>query len=204
MAEKKSLGMFEVVYILMLAVLLIVSVVYMGKPRIGIINLAIAAQELGVTPLIEADVTQWREIAAGDLKKVNEEYMAVSKGMKAEFDKAKSDEQKSELKKQMNAMSREYSARILKIKGGVQEHQQRILLTFRKRINPFITEIARKRKLWIVFDNSARLVYSTKQVDITGAVIEASRDLFFKQESLLDADATLVTEDLPAELSETK
>ena len=104
------------------------------------------------------------------------------------------------MKRQMNAMSREYSARILEIKGRVQQHQQKILLTFRKRLNPFITEVSRKRKLWIVLDNSARLVYSTKQVDITDAVVEASRDLFDKQESLLDVDEALASEDLPAEL----
>ncbi len=203
MAEKKkSLGMFEIVYILMLALLLIVSVIYMGKPRVGIINLALAAQDLGVTPLIEADVSQWREIASGDLKKVNAEYQAISKAMKAEFDAATSNEQKIELKKQMNSMSREYSARILKIKGGVQQHQQRILLTFRKRLNPFITQVARKRKLWIVLDNSARLVYSTKQVDITDAVVGEAQDLFDKQDSLLDADEVLTPEDLPAEVSD--
>ncbi len=203
MAEKKkSLGMFEIVYILMLALLLIVSVIYMGKPRVGIINLALAAQELGVTPLIETDVSQWREIASGDLEKVNAEYQAISKSMKAEFDAATSDEQKIELKKQMNSMSREYSTRILKIKGRVQRHQQKVLLTFRKRLNPFIVKVARKRKLWMVFDNSARLVYSTKQVDITDAVVEAAQYLFDKQENLLDVDEELTAKDLPAEVSD--
>ena len=119
--------------------------------------------------------------------------------MKSEFDEATSADQKTELKKQMNTMSREYSARVLEIKGGVQQHQQKVLLTFRKRLNPFITEVARKRKLWIVLDNSARLVYSTKQVDVTDAVVEAARELFDKQEGLLD-DETLTSEDLPEEL----
>ena len=200
MAEKKSLGMFEIIYILMLAALLIVSVVYMGRPKVGIINLSRAAKELGVTSLIEADLAGWREIASGDLKKVNAEYAAVGKGMKAKFDAATSDVDKAEIKKQMNSMSREYSARIIKIKGRVQMRQQKVLHTFRKRLNPSIIKVSRKRKLWVVLDNSARLVYSTSQVDITDAVVEAARDTFAKQDSLLDVDEDLTLAELPAEL----
>ena len=186
MAEKKSLGLFEIIYILMLAGLLIISVIYMGKPRIGIINLAQAAQELGVTPLIETDVSQWREIASGDLKKANAEYAAVSKGIKAKFVKATTDAEKQELKRQMNNITKEYSIRVLKIKGRVQKHQVALLQTFRNRVNPYIVKVAHKHKFWIVLDSSARLVYATKQTDITDEVVAASRDFFSKQDNLLD------------------
>ncbi|MCK5528039.1 MAG: OmpH family outer membrane protein [Kiritimatiellae bacterium] len=200
MAEKKSLGMFEIIYILMLAALLIVSVIYMGRPKVGIINLSRAAKDLGVTSLIEADLSNWRDIAAGDLKKMNAEYAAVGKGMKAKFDAATSDSEKAELKAQMSSMSREYSAHIIKIKGRVQLRQQKVLHTFRKRLNPFIIEVSRKRKLWVVLDNSARLVYSTSQVDVTDAVVAAARDSFAKQDGLLDVDEDLILAELPVEL----
>ncbi len=188
MSEKKSLGLFEVIYILMLAGLLIISVIYMGKPRIGIINLGQAAQELGVTPLIESDVSQWRELASGDLKKANAEYAAVSKGIKEKFAKATTDAEKQELKQQMNNITKEYSTRVLQIKARVQKHQVALLQTFRNRINPYIVKVAHKHKLWIVLDSSSRLVYATKQTDITDEVVAASRDFFSKQDNLLDKE----------------
>ena len=188
MSEKKSLGLFEVIYILMLAGLLIISVIYMGKPRIGIINLGQAAQELGVTPLIESDVSQWRELASGDLKKANAEYAAVSKGIKEKFTKATTDAEKQELKQQMNNITKEYSARVLQIKARVQKHQVALLQTFRNRINPYIVKVAHKHRLWIVLDSSSRLVYATKQTDITDEVVAASRDFFSKQDNLLDKE----------------
>ena len=201
--KKKTFGMYEIVYVLIVVALLIASVIYMRKPRVGMINFAVAAQELGVASLIEDDIAQRQAVAAAELKKVNTEYLGLSKALKDEFDKAVSDDDKADLKRQMNVTARKYSATVREIKGQVQQYQQKVLFTFKKRLNPYITKVAGKRKLWIVLDNSTRLVYSTSKVDVTDAVVAAARELFDKEESLLDIDDSLISGALTPELPDT-
>ena len=194
MADKKSFGAFEVVYIVMLGALLLLAVFHMGKPRIGVIDLAGVARELGVDVQIEEEILSWRETAVSDLKGLKDEYTALGKGIKKQALSTESDDAKQSLKQELLDASRDYSRRSLEVRQRVQRHQQELLQTFRGRIDPFITEVARKKHLWVVLDRSARMVYATSRVDVSGDVVAQAKPFFDKQTDLLDPD--LVSVDL--------
>jgi len=189
-SKKKSGSMFDVVYIAMLAVLLVVAVFYVGKPKVGIIDLGRAAGELGVEQRIIEDAQNRREAAAGDFRKLKEEYQAVGKGIQARAAEGASDEEKMVLRKDLTEATREYYKSSAEVRERVRLHEQAVLRTFRDRIDPFISEVSRKRRLWLVLDRSARLVYATSRIDITDDVIARAKPFFEKETSLLNEEST--------------
>jgi Skp family chaperone for outer membrane proteins len=194
MADKKSFGAFEVVYIVMLGALLLLAVFHMGKPRVGVIDLAAVARELGVDDQIEKEILDWRETAVSDLKGLKNEYTALGKGIKEQALTTESDEAKTELKQEFLDASRDYSRQTMEVRQRMQRHQQELLQTFRGRLDPFIMEVARKKHLWVVLDRSARMVYATSRVDISAEVVKNATSFFEQQTDLLDPD--LISVDL--------
>lgn len=188
--EKKAIGAFEVVYIVMLGALLVLAVFFMGKPRIGIIDLGRVAEEVGVEERIIDDAQQWRDTAGSDLKKLKDQYKTLGQDIRAKADEAETDEEKAALKKDLTETVREYYSHSGRVRTRVRRHQQAVLKTFRKRVDPFVTEVARKRRLWLVLDRSARLVYATAKVDITDDVIEKAEPFFAKEMDLIDVELT--------------
>ena len=188
--EKKAIGAFEVVYIVMLGALLVLAVFFMGKPRIGIIDLGRVAEEVGVEERIIDDAQQWRDTAGADLKKLKDQYKTLGQDIRAKADEAETDEEKAALKKDLTETVREYYSHSGRVRTRVRRHQQAVLKTFRKRVDPFVTEVARKRRLWLVLDRSARLVYATAKVDITDDVIEKAEPFFAKEMDLIDVELT--------------
>ena len=199
--KKKSGNMFDVVYVALLAVLLVVAVFYIGKPRVGIISLGRAAEELGVEQKIIEDAQAWRETAAGDFNKLKEEYRAFGKGIQAKAADVETEEEKIALKKDLTQATREYYKSSAEVRSRVRKHQQLVLRTFRSRLDPFIAEVSRKRRLWLVLDRSARLVYATSRIDITDEVVAAAMSTFEMQTSLIDKELP-AEEDMPESLIE--
>jgi len=188
--QKKAIGAFEVVYIVMLGALLVLAVFFMGKPRIGVIDLGRVAEEVGVEQQIIDDAQEWRDTAGSDLKKLRDEYRALGKGIRLKAGEAETDEEKAALKKDLTETAREYYTHSARVRAGVRRHQQAVLRTFRTRVDPFVTEVARKRRLWLVLDRSARLVYAIAKVDITDDVIEKAAPFFAEEMDLIDAKLT--------------
>jgi hypothetical protein len=63
--------------------------------------------------------------------------------------------------------------------------------TFRARLQPFITEVARKRRLWEVHDRSLGVLYAIGQVDITDEVIKKAAPFFREQKELVGVEESL-------------
>ena len=55
-----------------------------------------------------------------------------------------------------------------------------VVATFRKRVQPFVTEVARKRRLDIVMYSGPNLFYVRDQVDLTDEVVAKSKAYFAK------------------------
>jgi len=194
--EKKSLGLFEAVYIVMLAALLVLAVFFMGKPRVGVIDMAHVARELGVEERIAAAISGQREEAGSTLQGLRQEYTALGEGLKARIGELETDEEKEAVRRTWREATQQFRARRDDIRRDLQREQQAMLVTFRRRIAPIVSDISRKRRLWVVIDRSARLVYAMGEIDITDDVIKAAQPAF-------DADPTLIDEDILAQMAET-
>ena len=188
--DRKKWGAFEVIYIVMLAVLLVLAVFYMGKPKVGVIDLGRIAEEVGIEDKIVEDAEEWRDAAGVDLKELRDQYSALGKGIKDKALEAETEDEKLALQKDLNDATRQYYTETAKLRARVNKHQQAVLRTFRMRLDPFITEVARKRRVWLVLDRSARLVYATAQIDITDEVTEKAMPFFAEQQDLVDAELT--------------
>jgi len=186
--EKKSLGLFEAVYIVMLAALLVLAVFFMGKPRVGVIDMAQVARELGVEERIANAIQEQREEAGSTLQGLRQEYAALGEGLKSRVAELETNEAKEELRRTWQEATQEFRAQRAGIQRDLQREQQAMLITFRRRIAPFVNEISRKRRLWVVIDRSARLVYAAGEIDITEDVVKKARAAFEAQESLIDED----------------
>jgi Skp family chaperone for outer membrane proteins len=167
---------------------------------VGIINLGRVASELGVEQKIIEDAQKWRENAAEDFQKLKNEYQALGKGVQAKAAEAQSEEAKKALRQEVTEATKEYYESSAKVRARVARHQQEVLQTFRNRLDPFVREVSRKRRLWLVLDRSARLVYATSKIDITDDVIEKAKPTFVEQTELLDEDLT--EKDLPGSVLE--
>jgi Skp family chaperone for outer membrane proteins len=175
--------------------LLVLAVFYMGKPRVGIINLGRVASELGVEQKIVEDAQKWRENAAEDFQKLKAEYQTLGKGVQAKAAGAQSDEAKLALRQEVTEATKDYYESSAKVRARVAKHQQEVLQTFRNRLDPFVREVSRKRRLWLGLDQSARLVYATSKIDITDEVIKKAKPTFAEQTDLIDEE--LSEKDLP-------
>lgn len=198
--EKRTGSPLDVVYIALLAILLVVAIFYIGKPRVGMIDLGRVAEELGVEEQIVRDAQQWREEATEDFQRLKDEYRAFGQGISARVAEAETDEEKMLLQKSLADATREYYASSAEVRNRVRQRQQSVLRVFREHLDPFVREVSRKRRLWLVLDHSARLVYATSKIDITDEVIEKAIPFFEAQTNLVEsavsgADVELMGED---------
>lgn len=198
--RNRSANKLDVVYFVMLATLLVVALFFMGKPRVGTIDLGRVASELGVEQSVVEDAQKWREAAMDDFKRLRDEYQLLGKGVQSKAAEAQTEEEKLALRKAMTEATRAYYESSAEVRERVRKHEQQVLRTFRERLDPFVREVARHRRLWLVLDRSARLVYSTTQIDITDDVIRRAAHSFETMTGLVDSDPS--EEDLPKSLIE--
>jgi len=185
--KKKSVGVFEVVYIALLVVLLALAVFFMGRPRIGVLDMTAVAKGVGVDETIIEDTREWQEMATGKVKKLQEQFDERGSSLRASLESAETDAEKEKAQEEMQEVTQEFYRQTAVVRGRLRKHRRDVVRTFRLRLEPFITQVARKKRLWLVLERSGRILYSRAQIDITDDVIEKARPSFREDPSLVGA-----------------
>lgn len=198
--KKRSVNLYEIVYVAVLVVLLVFGMFFLGRPKTGVLDVGRVVSGLGMDVRMDEDSKEWEESAGAELKKLEDDFAQQTGDIQARIDAATgADREKlrQELKDTNRAFVRESSA----VRGRVRAHQREVVGTFRARLQPFINNVAEKKRLRLVFERSgSRVLYSVSGIDITEAVIEEARPAFEQEMALLEMDDD--DADADAEVSE--
>lgn len=187
---KIGMRWFQILYIVALVAVLVASVFFMNPHRVGVLDVTRVARETGVAARIDREfrarqqqaIDRATELQKDQAPRINELARKVN---------AVSGTEKAMLQDELAKAREELEYGINEIKRDLQNHQSRLWMTFRKRLQPYIETVARKRKLDVVMDPSASVVYVRSTVDITASVIDSCRDYFTAAMPLLDEKPAL-------------
>jgi Skp family chaperone for outer membrane proteins len=183
--ERKGIRWYEVVYVVVLIALLAASVYFMNPHRVGVLDVNRVARDVKIYERIAQADKAHQEQAVANLTQLQQ---AHAKRME-EFNKrlkAAPAEAKDGIRAEMEAAQSAFQEKTGAIRQEVQRHQALMIATFRKRLQPFIDETARKRKLDVVLDPTVGLTYVRSRSDITDAVIKKCRSYFSQNLPLID------------------
>ena len=187
--KKKPVGLLDLAYLLLLVVLLFYMVFHVGRPRVGVIDVLSVARGVGMGDRIGKDSELWRSRAAGGLQALQSRYGAQSKDLRATLAAATEEEEQARLRRELGETTGKYREEADAIRTEMRNHQRDVLETFRRRLQPFISEVARERRLRVILERRGNVAYALARVDVTADVIEKSRAFFEQQSTLVDVDA---------------
>jgi len=175
--KKRNVRVYEIVYAAVLLILLILAVFSMGNPRIGMVDLKRVGAELGIEETIRAQTLQWRSEAEAEFGRLQGQFAKREKDIRARLDSAESDADKNAARAALAAAAREFQEQIAEVRETLVGKRKEAMGAFRSELQPYITEVARKKRLAAVMEKSG-LVYAVGKMDVTDEVIEAARPSF--------------------------
>ena len=182
--RKRSVNLYEVVYVAVLVILLVFGMFFMGRPKVGVMDITQVAQAVGVEERINQDVGKAEESARAELMQMSTNHDLRVQALQVKVDAAASAADKDKLRQEMNEANQEHVRQWTEVQTRVRDHRQKLYNAFREKLQPFINNVAQKKRLQVVIERSGRVVYAVSSVDITGAVTEEAR-LGFTPDSIL-------------------
>jgi Skp family chaperone for outer membrane proteins len=176
-SKQRNLSWLEVVYVVLLIVLAF-AVLSAARPRIGLLDVSRLATELGIRDRITADAREWETDARTDLKEIQQKFTEQSTSLRAQLAAAASDAEKEAIQKEFRAATAELQKESAAIRERLAVHGKEVFTEFRSRLQPFIDEVARRKRVWMVLDRSSGVLYAIRQIDITDDVVRQARPSF--------------------------
>ena len=186
--RKRSVNLYEVVYVAVLVILLVFGMFFMGRPKVGVMDITQVAQAVGVEERINQDVGKAEESARAELMQMSTNHDLRVQALQVKVDAAASAADKDKLRQEMNEANQEHVRQWTEVQTRVRDHRQKLYNAFREKLQPFINNVAQKKRLQVVIERSGRVVYAVSSVDITGAVTEEARLGFTPDSSLLEPE----------------
>ena len=182
---KSGMRWFQILYIVALVAVLATSGFFLNPHRVGVLDVNRVARETGIASRIDREYKARRQIAIERATKLQRDQAPRIEELARKVNAASGTE-KALLQDEFVKAREEFEYGKLDINRDLQNYQNRLWMTFKKRLQPFIDITARKRKLDVVMDPSASVVYVRPAVDITDSVINVCRDYFTATLPLLE------------------
>jgi|GEM_PF-1168309 len=177
----KSMGLLEVVYVILLIALLAFVVFSAARPRIGLVDVTRLTTELGIKSRLTADAKGWEQEAREELAKLQQDFAAQRDRFRERLAQAATEKERTNIQLEFNEVTARFQQEARAIRDRLTEHGKEAFLELRARLQPSIDEVARDRRLWMVLDRSAGVLYAVRQTDITDEVIKRARVAFAKE-----------------------
>ena len=174
---RRGFRWYEILYILALVAILGISIYFLNPHRVGVLDLPRVARSLGVAERMNTDDRAFQEDAFDRMTKLQKEKAPRINELSRKAKNATGSE-KSLLEANFEEAQNELQLQINTIKGEAQRHQNQMVVTFRKRLQPHVEAIARKKKMDVILDPNAGVIYARSPIDVTDLVIAAARDSF--------------------------
>lgn len=183
--EKRQIRWYEVIYVVVLLALLVMSVFYMNPHKVAVLDVDRVFKEVGLVEKIEADRQKLEPYNRGQA--LVKAYNTRMTALKSKLDEAKTQVDKDKIQAQIKSANEMMQVSLAPIQTALQNHEGSVVSTFRRRLQPFVTKVAQKRRVDMVIYAGPSILYVKSNVDITSDVIKASKEFFAKSMPLIEA-----------------
>ena len=196
-APKRGMSLSDIVYIVSLLVLLACVIFALNKPRIGLVDVNRLAKDLGIEERITADARDWDGRTRDEMKQLQDKFTTQTEPLRKRLSTAATDSEKEKIQNDLRAASQDVQKQAAALRERVVTHGREVYSEYRSQLQPFITQVARRRHLWLVLERSAGVLYAIGRVDITDEVTAAARPSFAKPTAAAPAGAAAARQAAP-------
>lgn len=183
--DRKAMKWYEAAYIVMLLVLLVLSVSFLTPHRVAVVNVQRIMREVGVEERLNAALQEKQDEARARVAAIREDFVQRAEAVSGAIPGAADEEEKEALRGQLAGLQADYQKRVNAVGAEVHLFRREAVLTFRERLQPHLTKLARRRRLDVVIE-PASVVYVAKAMDVTDLVIERASGAFPADLPLVD------------------
>jgi len=182
---------YEVAYVVVLLGVLAWSVFFTNSHRTAVVDLDRVFKDVGMLQKIEKE-SQKQDYYNKGLSLVKA-YNSRMTGLKEKMAAAKTQLEKDKINAQLKNSAEQFQESITPIQAAKQRFDSVAVASFRKRVQPFINQVAQKKGVDVVLF-SPNVLYVGNKADLTAAVTAAALDFFTKDMPVIDP-----TVELPAQ-----
>jgi Skp family chaperone for outer membrane proteins len=185
MDEGRRFRWYEVLYLAVLVGILVYSIFFLNPHRAGVMEIGAVARGVGMDARITEENRRVQEALTQKVRKLQADANPVVEALSKQIETA-SGAKKEELRTSLADNQKRFQDDVGKARSDAQRHMLRVTATFRRRIQPVIDRVARKRGLDLVIEPGGSYVRPPKRVNITDEVIAGSKPLFKSNPPLID------------------
>jgi len=178
MAEEKTKRLvYDIAYLFVLAILIGVSIYFMRKPRVGVLDMNQVVIGLGIQNRIQDDDKRQQNESFVRLDALKEKLRVRLDPLNAQLDRATDEATKNKIKDQVVIVRREFQESAERIAQEYQRRREDLRRNIRAKIDPAIRDVARSRRLDVIIDaeGGRGIFYAHKRADVTSEVVAAVR-----------------------------
>ena len=182
--ESRKIRWYEVAYVVILVGVLVWSVFFRNPHKVAVVDIDRVVKDVGMVQKMEKERAKMEAFTKASA--LLKGYETRVKGLKEKYETAASQADKDKLMAQLKAADEQFNQSVAPLQGELQQYNVRAVATFRKRIKPFIDQVALKNGADLVMMETAQLLFVRNSVDLTDEVIAASKEFFAKDMPVID------------------
>lgn len=182
--DSRKIRWYEVLYVVVLVALLGWSVFFMNPHRVAVVDMDRVFKDVGMLQKIEKERQKLE--AFSKASNMLNAYKTRMKGLQDKLDAATTQAEKDKLSAQIRAANEQFNESIAPMQGAMQQFDAAAVGSFRKRVQPFIDQVALKHKVDTVLSLGPQLLWFRNKVDLTDDVVKAAKDFFAKDMPVID------------------
>jgi Skp family chaperone for outer membrane proteins len=182
--ERRGIRWYEVGYVGVLLGLLGFSVFFMNTHRVAVVDMERVIKETGVLQRVQQERDTMPAYTKGT--SLLNGYKLRMESLREKLQAAKTQAEKDKFHAQIKSSNELFQQQITPLQAEIQQHEAAVVGTFRRRLQPFIAQVAQKRGQDVVLFSGPHIAYIRARADLSEDVVRASKDYFAKEKSLVD------------------
>ncbi len=168
---------FEVIYVAVVIALLAIGIRWMGRGRVGVVDVPRVVTSLGMQSALADDVASLRQQTMDQVQTLRQEWEADTEPLRQAFEVAGDEVERRRLRGELEQRQMQLEAKLARLRHEMQQQQRSLLADFRGSIAPAVQAAARAARVDIVIETGPALLYRRDSVDLTEAVIRHGHNL---------------------------
>jgi Skp family chaperone for outer membrane proteins len=168
---------FEIVYVAVLIAVLAVGLRWMGRGRVGVVDLSRVAGTLGMQAAMEEEAAALRQRTVDQAQILRQEWDAETHPLRQAYTAAETDGERERLRSELDRQQAQLELNMAGLRHETQQQQRELVSGFRDLMLPAVQAAAQAARVDIVVESGPTLLYRRDAVDLTDAVIRQARDL---------------------------
>ncbi len=175
--KEGAIRWFELGYVVALLLLLAVGWRWMNRGRVGVVDVAHVAVELGLQDVLEEETDAIRRQAQQQVERLRQEWEAEQRTMREAYEATDDEADRQALREQMMRRQARMEMNMAALRQGLQQQQRGLVTGFRDTIAPAVRNAARDARVELVLESGPSVLYRRDRNDLTQAVIQHGRKL---------------------------